>query len=533
MKRAGAHFPERLARLGVPEEVAGGFGPGGPFWALVDGSTADLRAYFEGGEASGARPSVYFDPAYYKALNPDWPEAGTALAHYLLCRLRGEERAAHPLFDAADYAAAYPDLAEADQASLLHFAQYGDAECRAPSRKFDPGFYQRVHMPLETGRPLRHFVTEGRDWGASARRSHRTKGDLSRRIARHGATSARPVLVLLHDLRQAGAPMLMLSVTRALIQRGWQPMVLGQEGGPLMQAFRALCPVVILADGWDLTELADVSTDVPVLASTVHCADLTGRLAPGRKAVLIVQEMPDYWHSTGLENDLITAARNGAQVVMHYDAMSDAFRALAPGVDCISLRPGLDPTPVSCGDRLARFRMLRGAGPVILGAGFADQRKGFDRFIDTATSIHAQHPQARFVWLGQLGAWAQGLADQARARGLPLELPGFVPDAIAWYAAADLFLLCSRQDPGPTVLADAVLQGAPFVGFDSDIGLRAHALRYGTLVPDDDIRAAARAALRVLADDTAADRRARRRRLAAETGFAPYVDQIEALLAPR
>lgn len=528
MPRPGAQFPNRLVQLGLPVPVAGGFAADGPFWALFKGGPADLRRYLGGGEATGQHPSLYFDPDYYKSRNDDWHRAGTALGHYLLCHVQGEERPAHPLFDAAEYARFNPDLAQAGAASLLHFAQYGDAEGRRPSVAFDAEFYRRLYLPFEATDAFAHYLCEGRAMGALPRAPRRAPGALRGALNALCGARARPVLVACHDARQAGAPMLTLALVRGLRARGWDPVVLLETAGPLLARLRAEAPVVVLSEGWAQEDLAGAAEGAPVIALTVHMAALAARMAPGRRVQLLVQEMPDYWRAQGLEPDLRAAAECGVRVVMSFPAMADAFARVAPGHGADVLRPGLIAPDLSCEQRLSRARALRADGPVIIGAGYADQRKGFDLFLDTAARIRAALPQARFVWLGGLSLWARAQAERAMAAGLPLSLPGFVDDSHAWYAAASLFLLCSRQDPGPYVLADALSQGVPFVGFDADLGLRADVLAYGPLVPAGDTARAAQVAVTVMCQDSPAERRARRRRILAEAGFAPYLDAIEA-----
>lgn len=535
MPDQSAAFRNRLIALGVPGEVAPGLAPGGPMRAFftVDSDEAILR-YFAGAEARP--PGPYFDPQHYKGLHPDWAKAGSALGHYLLATLHGRDADGHPLFDADDYARFNPDVAAHGVANLLHFALHGDAEGRRPSAGFDPAFYRNAYLPHEITRPFAHFITKGRTARLHPVAPPRAPGALARQIGAHCASATRPVLLIGHDARRAGAPMMLLAQARALAGRGWHPIMAMLQGGPLMSEFSALGPALNLAEGWAQDELAQLPADLPVIANTVlaaPCLRFLMQKTPDRPALLMIHEMPDYWDQIGVKDTLIAVHQKGARLVFSGAAMRAGFAA--PDDSRLHvLRPGLPPQSISCSRRRKLLRQGRGApgksGPVIIGAGHADRRKGFDRFLDVARSFTAQQPQARFIWLGAIDNWAQALVDKARKDGVSLALPGFAQDSAGWYAAADLFLLTSRQDPGPTVAFEAMLQGTPLVGFASDLGLKAELQLGGVLVPDGDITTCVNAMTNMLSRHDQQARRKLRQIIHTESDFDLYIKQLEALL---
>nr|WP_282857058.1 hypothetical protein [Pseudoclavibacter helvolus] len=108
-----------------------------------------------------------------------------------------------------------------------------------------------------------------------------------------------------------------------------------------------------------------------------------------------------------------------------------------------------------------------------------------------------------------------------------LLLPGFQASPADWYAAADVSLLTSRQDPGPTTVVDAACVGVPFVGLETDIGLRDLTEvvgRTGEFVPEEPTLA--RRAIEVAGSETAQSRKARAAFGCGYRSFERYVDEV-------
>jgi glycosyltransferase involved in cell wall biosynthesis len=153
-----------------------------------------LAHYHDHGWRTGAKPNPYFDPAWYRATNPDVEQADTdpllhyigygesegrwpigwfnpvwyranhavppgqhALAHYLCHRTTGASPI--PEFDSAWYLATYPDVAAAGMDPMEHYLVQGFREGRHPSRTFDSRFYRIRYLrgrPAEN--PLLHYL---------------------------------------------------------------------------------------------------------------------------------------------------------------------------------------------------------------------------------------------------------------------------------------------------------------------------------------------------------------------------------------
>lgn len=428
------------------------------------------------------------------------------------------------------YRRTYPETAGIDP--LTHFLEHGEAEGRSPGPGFDAHFYASTYLALEQTHALRHYLTRGRQAGHRPRPVLRPPAE-SRAVMATALAGAQPPIVLVgNDAQRAGAPLLLLEVSRHLRRRGWAPVFLLRRAGPLAEAFRAVGPLIVEAEGHDLTGLGSaLDPGTPILGNTGWAAPILEGLGHPGPTLLLIHEMPDYLDREGL----LPAVGRAPSVVAGFPAVADALRARLPVPARItSVLPGLLHAVGGPARSGAVGRQLTdgfGAGrTVVLGAGFADRRKGFDRFLDLAGRVHALEPATGFVWLGDLSSWARELADEAVAAGLPLLLPGFRLDAAAWYDHADVYLLTSRQDPGPTTVLDAARRGVPFVAAPGDLGLQSLGRLLdgvGEFVPEDEIPARVVSTIRAGSPER---RAARARHVENHAGFARYVDDLLALL---
>ena len=498
------------------------------------GRAASLRHYLSLGDAAGFDPSPYFSVAFYKRRYPDWAESGaTTAARDFLHRLAaGEARQPHPLIDPAHYRASYPDLAALGSQAVLHFMTHGDGELRSPSAGFAADFYHRCYLGLQDRHAFRHYVLWGRDKGNLPVPIRRSAAQSAAAMAEAVRGLTRPVVLFSHDAQPAGVPILTLDLARGMIGSGWQPVFVLDRAGPLSDRFRDLGPVRIVAEGWDRAGLvAGLPRGTPVLVNTAAGAEFAREAAAQRcRCVVLIHEMAGYLAQQQLIAPLRAARDLGAEVIVSMPRMATA---LEPALGRLAaLRPGIRLPPTRLNAFREARRRMKAAGPVFISAGHADHRKGFDLFLEAAGALAQARPGARFVWLGQLDDWAAGLARSAQKAGLDLTLPGFVDDALAWYRAADAYLLTSRQDPGPTTVIHAAAMGTPFVGYAADIGLIGLTEAIGRFVPPGDLAGFVSTALQVASQTTAPERRRMRRVVGAETRFDRYVAALLSRLAP-
>ncbi|MBI2677543.1 MAG: glycosyltransferase [Candidatus Koribacter versatilis] len=126
-----------------------------------------------------------------------------------------------------------------------------------------------------------------------------------------------------------------------------------------------------------------------------------------------------------------------------------------------------------------------GEPPVVISAGRLYEQKDFATLIRAFDLVRKEQP-ARLIILGDGPERAnlEKLCDESELRDL-VALPGFVPDAPAWFARAAVFALSSLWESFSIVLVEAMAAGVPVVSTDCPVG-PAELLdggRYGRLVP--------------------------------------------------
>ena len=332
-------------------------------------------------------------------------------------------------------------------------------------------------------------------------------------VAQANAGVLTKVVIVSHDAHINGAQMLALNIGQTLVSRYGVEVhyVLGDEG-PLLERYRAIGKIKVLRPGVDDGRLA--FAELALEGHTIAITNTTpaGRLVPalkdaGFRIVSLIHELPSLLKSYRLATEARNIARHSDRVLFPAQVVRDGFEAFAGPIahDAEVFPQGLYNTAAlkqPPGDHGLRAEL--GLDPdtrIVLGVGYADLRKGIDRFISAGLSLAAAHADIAFLWVGapagEATNWflpeieASGLGDRVR-------ILGHREDVARFYAAADAFYLSSREDPFPSVVLEALASGLPVVGHRGCGGCDDLTARHGTLVAQNDPLAAAGALLQAL-----------------------------------
>ena len=386
------------------------------------------------------------------------------------------------------------------------------------------------------------YLEPDRHWGAAFLNA------TARAIARHARPdSARRVLLVGHDAFPAGAQLLLLGLGRQLARvHGLDVTFLLLDGGQLLDRFRATAPTIVAPPHELADAVAAMRGDFCALVNSAAAAVAGPALhAAGIPFVLAVHEMPNLLRARGLVEPLREAAGLARHVVFAAPHVRDRVTELVrmdPG-RTVLLPQGLYAPPAAGPAEAAALRgrlRLPPAASLVLGMGYADLRKGFDLFLQVWRTVAASRGGApvHFLWVGDMDPGLRGSLGTeiavAEASGTFHHLPFQDTGAADWFAAADVLLLTSREDPFPTVVLEAMSAGVPTVAFEEAGGIPdlLRAAGAGAAVPLADVAAAARAVRQALRGWSRADRRRVSAAAQERFGFAPYVASLLRLLLP-
>ena len=368
-----------------------------------------------------------------------------------------------------------------------------------------------------------------------------------RAVAGQPLEGRRPILLVGHDAFPAGSQMLLLHLARHLRDvRGMAVAFLLGGDGALLPEYQAVAPVTVVPGLRDLAAAAHTLQGqgfcraiVNTSAAAAACGVLT---QAGIDCTLLVHELPRLLRERGLVEAVQAAARTAQRVVFASPFVRDRFAELAPlPPDRAAVLPqGIyRPICVSPAGAAARRASLGigDGGTLAVGLGYADLRKGFDLFLQAWRLAQAADPRIHFLWAGDIDplmhAYLGAEIAAATASGTFHHMPR-APDGADWLAAADVFLLTSREDPFPSVVLEALSAGVPTVAFADSGGipdlLREHGA--GRTVPLGDAAAMVRQ-LRALVLQTGPEDRQRLQDLAQRRfDWADYAGQLLALADP-
>ncbi|MCU0732388.1 MAG: glycoside hydrolase family 99-like domain-containing protein, partial [Hyphomonas sp.] len=345
-------------------------------------------------------------------------------------------------------------------------------------------------------------------------------------------TDRQRIVVVSHDAHPHGAQMLSINLCRTLgTTFGMKVDCVLLEGGPLRDQFAEVAQLHDLSglakDGPEAQRLAAELRrnviDVALCNTVVSGLFARTLAAAGIRVVSLVHELSGLIEAYGLQPQVAAVAEVSEKVVCAAPLVGDTFLRLSGmAADRLILRPQgsykrsrlrSDFGPASATGREMRARLgLSPETQIVLGVGYADARKGFDLFLGAAERI-GQAGVCVFQWVGH---HEEGLLHRERSRISRLQaegklvLEGLQDDTDPYYAAADLFLLTSREDPYPTVVLEALDVGLPVVGIAGATGscdlIEATG---GMLVDRADGTALADGALAALQRETIAMRKAR------------------------
>lgn len=325
-------------------------------------------------------------------------------------------------------------------------------------------------------------------------------------------------LFVCHALERTGPPIYLLTLLRWLrANTDWELTTAYQRGGALEADFASLGRTFHLhnhryerpavdVSGYDLV-YCNASWTLRALSALDRVRALVAHVHEMEDVIRFLLDEEDRRRLRGADVVLVGCRAAGDNLVANHEV--DPARI-------VNVAYPLDPAPLPVPMAEARRRARADLGlpddlPVLVGAGVYEWRKAPDLLLHVAWHLRREGRRCGVVWIGDDSdrtSWCDWDAEAARlglsdlARRVPAS-----PRYAEIMAAADVFVLPSREDTFPLVCVEAASMGIPTVCFD-DAGIVELIEREGEEVagasaPYPDLGAMARAIEALLADPAA------------------------------
>ncbi|WP_442756475.1 glycoside hydrolase family 99-like domain-containing protein [Methylocystis sp. JAN1] len=358
------------------------------------------------------------------------------------------------------------------------------------------------------------------------------------------------VLLVGHDAFSAGAQYLLLNIGRTLKRtNGVEVQFLLLDGGALKADYEKVAKTHIISESLRLRsflkEMRQRGFGAVIVntAATAHVAPLANDA--GLPPILLIHEMPRMLAERNLVRSVQRALECGKRIVFAAPTVRDLVLKEAqaePRLPSTLILPQGVYRPIAPSDesarRLRQEFSIATTEPLVIGVGYGDLRKGFDLFIQVWRLLQSALKKVHFIWVGDVCPhvmkWLGPEVESAAETGT-FHVTGFRDDVDAFYAAADCFVLTSREDPYPSVVLEAMSAGLPAIAFDKAGGIPdlLKDTSFGEVAPFCDTVAMARAVREALDHPLSSEERnARREYIRNRFDFQDYAADLLELSLP-
>ncbi|AOY57518.1 glycoside hydrolase family 99-like domain-containing protein [Desulfococcus multivorans] len=309
------------------------------------------------------------------------------------------------------------------------------------------------------------------------------------------------ILLVTHDAHPHGAQFLLLSLARQLRIDGFRVAVLALKGGRLLDEFSRIGqtlnaelagPKAVHSFLYELRAggMHDAVTSTVVSGSILPLLkDLDFRV------LSLIHELPGIIRDMHQETNADTISRLADKIVFPAELVHQRFREIAPvepekvlirHQGLLRRNPYRNRRLEARREILQKHRLPKDS-QIVLSIAYADARKGADLFVEIAAQVLPKHPNAVFIWVGH-GEPEMMQKVESRINALELQgkvlFVGFDREPMAYYAAASVYALPSREDPFPNVVLEATEAGIPVVAFDETTGAGRYIIEQGGRLAD-------------------------------------------------
>lgn len=479
------------------------------FWSdwyrfqYADVEESSIEPYFHYvmyGWKENRTPNPLFDGSYYLKQNPDIVAADVnPFTHYLRNGWK-EGRNPGPFFDALWYLSNYQDVFKAKIEPLEHYSCHGWRERRMPTKDFKIRSFFKYYPHFK--KPgwsnfgfLKYFLIEelhevvDKHLNRKGERDSQKDNFLIQPVL---SFNRHKILFVGHDAFRAGSQIVLLYLLRWLKKHtNLDIYVFLIAGGALTQDFKEIGPTMVLSEVAGKTEQEIQSQLKEFCGGDPDLIYCNTAVIAKHLDLLPWKKIPIVFHIHELENIIeklvgIKKFDQAKELVTRYIAVSlpvkqnlvENHEIEGHKVDLVF--PFIAPQPVSTNSSdvqsMRRSLGLKENEIIIFGCGTVDHRKGVDIFIEIAIRLsNMGHRDFHFYWIGSQMSGSERLLKEFPKKKLDkyVTFLGEKDNPREFFAAGDIFLLPSREDPFPLVCLEAAECGLPIICFDEAGGIPA------------------------------------------------------------
>lgn len=294
------------------------------------------------------------------------------------------------------------------------------------------------------------------------------------------------VILVGHDAYKHGAQLLMLNIFKTLREQfGCDAHLIILGEGPLIEEYEKIGPTYTCYN--DLSRFEKIIKQL----KDKHggCRAITNTTVSGKAAELLyengydfislIHELENLIREYQLESSVNDISKFAKRIIFAANAVQNSFINIADVISSekLIIHPQGIYQPVVYNQTayltVRNELNIPADAKIIINAGYADLRKGFDLFINLAKELTQRDPSFHFVWIGDieqsLKHWYKSDIESSLLIDHFHNIP-FTNEICKYLSAADLFAITSREDPFPSVVMEALAIGIPVVGFENSGG---------------------------------------------------------------
>ncbi len=295
-----------------------------------------------------------------------------------------------------------------------------------------------------------------------------------------------PVLLIGHDAYKHGAQLLTLNIFKTLREQfGCDARLIILGEGPLIEEYEKIGPTYVCYNNFsDFKDIIKQIKDESGVCRAICNTAVTGKAVSilheqGYEFISLIHELENLIKEYHLEYAVKDIASHAKKILFAAKVVQDSFTKIAEKVE--SEKMVINPQGIYqhvVYDKHA-YKAIREElnipqhSKLVVNVGFADLRKGFDLFINTAKILVQKDPQIHFLWIGDIEGtlkhWLKTDIESDLLKG-HVHNVSFTDKITEYLSAADLFAITSREDPFPSVVMEALAVGIPVVGFENGGG---------------------------------------------------------------